>query len=294
MKSTRIYLALTALVIASLACSLGSPAPTAEESEPEVVTIVVTATPEPTAEPTATAMATEVSGATATLNQDLNVRSGPGTAYSIQGALPGGTTVDIIGQNDAKSWWLISYDGSNTGWVSIPFTTYENADAVPVVAAPALADSSSSSGSSSGESSGSSSSGSDGGSSSGSDGGDSSGSTGGAPSDSDIITSVSVKNGNTSQSGEVSYPDGDTTDNVYVKPTGFDSVTTSGNLIFTLTCSGGTAKVKYTGGSIKTGSAGCNSTWTAFVTNVSADSRVQIYLDSNGYVNWTLVVAGSN
>ena len=290
MKSSPVYLALSALVIASLACSLGSQPPATDE--PEVVTVVVTATPEPVAEPTATTAPTEVPGPTATLNQDLNVRTGPGTAYSIVEALPGGREVDIIGQNEAKTWWLISY-GGQTGWISIPFTTYANTEDVPVVATPELTSSNSSSSDSSSGSSGGSSGSSSSGSSGSSSSGGSSGSSSGAPSDSDIKVDVSVKNGSTSQSGEVSYPDGDTTDNVFVKPVGFDSVTTSGYLTFTLTCSGGTAKVKYTGGSIDSGTAGCNQTWKAFVTNVSADSRVQVYMDSNGSVNWILVVTGS-
>lgn len=271
------------LVIVSLACTIGSQASVTEE--PEVVTIVMTTTtkPEPTEAPIE-----EPSGATATFNQDLNVRGGPGTAYPVQEALPGGTVADIIGQNDAGTWWLISYDGK-TGWVSIPYTTASNADNVPVVAAPALPSSSSSGG---GSSSGSSSGGSSGGGGGSSSGG-SSGSGGGAPSDSDIKIKVSIKNGSSTESSAVSYPDGDTTDRVFIEPTGFDSVKTSGNLIFTLTCSGGNAKVTYNGGSVKSGSPGCNKTWTVFFTNVSADGNLKIYLDSPGYVDWTLVVVGA-
>jgi hypothetical protein len=269
---------LTALIIASLACNFSTPQGP-EEPTPEVVTIVVTATNVPP---------TEVSeqGAVAIFNQDLNVRGGPGTAYAIQDQLPGGTKVDILGKNEAGTWWFISYNGG-TGWVSEPFTESSNADAVPVVQAPAPPASSSSSSSGGGSSSSSGGSSSGGGSS----GGSSGGSGGSAPSDNDIKTSVSIKNGSDTKSGEISYPDGDTTDRVTITPTGFDSIKTSGNLIFTLTCSGGAAKVTYNGGSVKNGSPGCNKTWTVFVTNDSSYSTVKIYLDSPGYVNWTLIVA---
>jgi hypothetical protein len=194
--------------------------------------------------------------------------------------------VDVLGKNEAGTWLFISYSGG-TGWVSEPYTETSNTESVPVVQAPPP--SSSSSGSSS-DGGGSGSSGGGGGGS----GGSSSSSGGGssASSDKDISTSVSIKNGSATYNGEISYPDGDSTDNVYVKPTGFDSVKTSGNLIFTLTCSGGNAKVKYNGGSVKSGSPGCNKTWTVFFTNDSANGNLKIYLDSPGNVNWTLVISG--
>lgn len=283
---------LTVLVIAGLACSFGTPQGNGEAT-PEVVTIVVTAT-----EPRPTESSADTASAIAIFKQDLNVRSGPSTTYSIKDQLPGGTTVPIIGRNQGGTWWLISYKGY-TGWVSAPYVESSNTKSVPVVDAPSSSGGSSSGGSggsSGGGSGGSSSGGVSGGSSGGgsSSGGSSGGGGGGssAPGDSDITASVSIKNGNATFHGEVSYPNGDTTDNVYIKPSGFDSVKTSGNLIFTLTCSGGTAKVNYNGGSVKNGSPGCNKTWTVFVTNVSADSRVKIYLDSSGHVNWNLVVSG--
>jgi uncharacterized protein YraI len=276
---------LTALIFASLACNFSTPQGP-EEPTPEVVTIVVTAT---------SVLPTAVSeqGAVAIFNQDLNVRGGPGTAYAIQDQLPGGTKVDVLGKNETGTWWFIAYNGG-TGWVSEPFTESNNTGSVPVVQAPAPPSSSSNSSSSDVGSSNSSGGSSSGGSSSGGSSGGSSGSGAGgsAPSDKDIKASVSIKNGSDTQNSEISYPDGDTTDRVTITPTGFDSNKTSGNLIFTLTCSGGTAKVNYNGGSVKSGSPGCNKTWTVFVTNDSSYSNLKIYLDSPGYVNWTLIVAG--
>jgi len=278
---------LALLLVTGMACNIGAPAP--DESESEVITIVVTVTPEGGNEPEAN---TSLSGATAIIKQDLNVRGGPGTAYPVIGQVAGGTQVQIIGKNDAGTWWLIPY-GDGSGWISEPYTTSNDTENVPVVAAPGPPSSSGGGGGGSGGSSsgggGSSGSGSGGGSSGGSGGG---GGGGSAPSDSNINASVSIKNGSASYSGEISYPGGDTTDQIYIKPTGFDSVKTAGNLIFSLTCSGGTAKVTYNGGSIKNGSPGCNKTWTVFFTNDSANGNLKIYLDTNGYVNWTLVITG--
>lgn len=64
----------------------------------------------------------------ARINTDLNRRSGPSTAYPIQGVLPLGTEIDITGHNGDRSWWQV--DGG--GWVSAPYTTtLGNCDSVP-------------------------------------------------------------------------------------------------------------------------------------------------------------------
>ena len=161
-----------------------------------------------------------------------------------------------------------------------------------MVQAPPPSSSSSGDSSGGGSSDGGGGTGGNGSSSGGSSSGGSSGGGSSAPGDSDISVNVSIKNGSESRTGEISYPNGDTTDNVYVKPTGFDSVKTSGNLIFTLTCSGGTSKVQYIGGSVKSGFPGCNKSWTVLFTNDSGNGNLKIYLDSAGYVNWTLIVSG--
>ena len=50
---------------------------------------------------------------------EVNVRSGPGTAYGIFASLDEGKTVEVIDRSDAD-WYLISWDGS-TGYVSSQF-----------------------------------------------------------------------------------------------------------------------------------------------------------------------------
>ena len=108
---------------------------------------------------------------------------------------------------------------------------------------------------------------------------------------SDIFGSVSIKNGNETYTGKVTFPGNDTSDDIYVKPVDFDSEKTSGHLVFTLTCSGrGKAKVNYKGGKVSNGSPGCGETWTIDVINGSPDSQITIHLDATGDIDWSLTV----
>ncbi|NJN79481.1 MAG: SH3 domain-containing protein [Anaerolineales bacterium] len=203
-RNLKVQWAISVLLILAIACNISS-TPPAESEEPEVITIVVTAT-----ESTDASITEEPNEATATLNQDLNVRGGPGTAYPIVTALPGGSIVNIIGKNADGSWWLITLDGGKSGWISAPFTSSSNTENVPIVEAPppqpnSSGDSGGSSGSdNSGGSGGSGGSGNSGG------GGDSGGGGQTASSDNDIQATINIKNGSINQSNAVSYPNGDT------------------------------------------------------------------------------------
>jgi len=77
-------------------------------------------------------------GPSVTMNENLNVRSGPGTNYDRVGSLAAGATVDIIGRNTDSSWWQIPYAGApdSKGWISAGYGTARNTEGVPVVAAP--------------------------------------------------------------------------------------------------------------------------------------------------------------
>jgi|GEM_PF-4123424 len=102
----------------------------------------------------------------------------------------------------------------------------------------------------------------------------------------DVSTEVNIKGGSVSFSGAVSYPNGDTTDTVSYRVTGFDSVTTSGTLSITVTCSG--TGVEFI--SVNPGS--CNGTSSQFHTNDSDQGRITISLTGGdgAYVNWTVVI----
>jgi len=112
--------------------------------------------------------------------------------------------------------------------------------------------------------------------------------------DGTIRSSVSVKDGDASFDGSISFPGNHTSDDIAVKPIGFDSTEDSGYLIFNLSCSGqGNAKVNYKGGKIENGSPACGESWKIYVINGSPDSHINIRLDANGEVNWALTVTAS-
>ena len=94
----------------------GTPAPTGKPSP--------TATPEPTALPPTLTPATPyiVAGA-----DGVNVRSGPGLAYTRLGYLEPGAQAALTGRDG--DWWQILYDGA-PGWVFGPLVTAYHADQV--------------------------------------------------------------------------------------------------------------------------------------------------------------------
>ena len=110
---------------------LHTPTPTLVLVTPDTPTPV----PLPPAEATPTPM---TGGASVTLNENLNVRSGPGTNYPRVGTITIGTTVAIIGRDAGSTWWQIPYaDGPDgKGWISAGYGTATNTENVPVVEAP--------------------------------------------------------------------------------------------------------------------------------------------------------------
>lgn len=100
---------------------------------------IATATPIPEA-PTATPeppTATPVTDPEVRTESAMNVRGGPGTNYTVVGALNTGDVARITGKNEAGDWWQISLAGGTTGWVYGPLvTTSGNIDGVAIAAAP--------------------------------------------------------------------------------------------------------------------------------------------------------------
>lgn len=120
-----------------------------------------------------------------------------------------------------------------------------------------------------------------------------------APADSDIVTSLNIKNDTKTFNGVISYPDGDMSDRIYINVSGFDaSIGAGGNVTLTAVCSGtGAGNVKVTSvGNTTSGTPACNSTWVNFTGYDSNQITVRFYLDSGGsaYVNWTLIVSANN
>lgn len=78
-----------------------------------------TTTPEVVAAPGTGGAAT----ATVTGAGTLNVRSGPGTEFSLLGTLPDGQSVTLAGRNTDATWLQVSLPDGQLGWVSAQFVT---------------------------------------------------------------------------------------------------------------------------------------------------------------------------
>lgn len=62
----------------------------------------------------------------------LNVRSGPGTSYSVITRINRGETYPIVGRNSNSSWWQIDIDNTS-GWVYARYTSAVNPANAPVI-----------------------------------------------------------------------------------------------------------------------------------------------------------------
>jgi hypothetical protein len=114
-----------------------------------------------------------------------------------------------------------------------------------------------------------------------------------APADSAFFVDVNIKDGQATLSDFVSYPDGDTEDEVFWNIVGFDSITTAGNLQVIITCTGdGAGSVTFfSGGS----TYACGDTFSQFVTNDSDSGLIRVTATSgdNTYVQYTLLFLGT-
>ncbi len=98
-----------------------------------------TPTPLPAATPTPLPPPTETPAPPAlTATTNLNIRSGPGTGYSIIGLLRAGQSAEVTGLSFDRGWWQIEFSGvpAERGWVSAWYVTTENVSNVPLVQAP--------------------------------------------------------------------------------------------------------------------------------------------------------------
>lgn len=94
-----------------------------------------------TTAPEATAAPTEAPAPTVTrftANQNVNVRSGPGTVYPAIGRLTAGQSFDVAGRNDAGDWIKFDFNGRD-GWVTFALVSIEgDLNGVQVAQAPAV------------------------------------------------------------------------------------------------------------------------------------------------------------
>jgi len=77
----------------------------------------------------------------ATAADYVNVRTGPGTNYSVLGVAAPGASAEVSGKSSDSAWWQINistqYTASGLGWVSASYVTTQNTENVPVVDAAA-------------------------------------------------------------------------------------------------------------------------------------------------------------
>lgn len=74
--------------------------------------------------------------ASAVVVQQINVRSGPGTAFNSLGILNANDVIRLTGKNRDGSWLQIEFSGGagGKGWVNAAFVRTQDADALPIVA----------------------------------------------------------------------------------------------------------------------------------------------------------------
>lgn len=85
----------------------------------------------PSAQPSATQEPPTVTSTpvplTVTATQNVNVRSGPGTNFSIVGKLQQGESAPLKGKSPDGTWWQIAYPTEQErGWVASQFTTFSD------------------------------------------------------------------------------------------------------------------------------------------------------------------------
>ncbi|MGE5377657.1 MAG: SH3 domain-containing protein [Bacteroidota bacterium] len=77
---------------------------------------------------------------TATSIDYVNVRSGPGTNYTILAVAPPGATGEVTGKSSDGAWWQVkiptAYSADGLGWVSADWVVTQGTDSTPVVTAP--------------------------------------------------------------------------------------------------------------------------------------------------------------
>lgn len=117
------------IVAPDLAVYLPTATPT---PAPSPTPIPPTPTPEPPSA-TPTFEPTPAGPPVAIANDDINVRSGPGTDFDIVGGMFAGDRAAIISRNAAGDWLLLQFE-QGTGWVRSDFVTTEGDVSTVVVA----------------------------------------------------------------------------------------------------------------------------------------------------------------
>ena len=220
-----------------------------------------TAAPEATEEPTAEAASQEI-----TTSQDLNMRAGDSTAYGVMTVIPGGEVLQVIGINQAGTWYQVLYHDV-VGWISVGFTTGEAPADLPVATPSAQP---SSGGNSNGNSN--------------SNNGNSNSSGGSVK---DYFLSLDINDGdNKSVSGQIS---GDDTHRIIISVEGFGGGTNSGEVDIAFQCdTSDPTKFKLSAPGADDNVI-CNNNWSHQVSDSNDQVIVTVKWEGGGTVKWTLI-----
>jgi uncharacterized protein YraI len=101
--------------------------------------VTTTATPDvPTVggTPTAISTATPQNGNIAIVQQQLNVRSGPGTGFNSLGTLNPQDMIGLIGKDPNGAWLQINYESGpqGKGWINAAFVRAQGVENLPIIA----------------------------------------------------------------------------------------------------------------------------------------------------------------
>ena len=94
------------------------PTPTPEVPTPTPAAELPTPTPNPPTSTSDPPTSTPIPKPQVVVKSNVNVRSGPGTAYPRLGTLEAGQQFDIVGRNQAGDWWQICCLAGERAWVT--------------------------------------------------------------------------------------------------------------------------------------------------------------------------------
>jgi hypothetical protein len=237
----------------------------------EVVMIVVTATPDPAAAtatlvPTIESTATQEAGTQVTTRQDLNMRSGDSTAYGVMTVIPGGQTVDVIGINQAGTWYQVRYHDA-IGWISIGFTDGDVPAGLPV-ATPSAAPQTGGGGGGGGNQGG------------GSD----------PDFDDDSFITLNIDDGDQkSVSGTIETPGDDETDRIFITVEGWDNANGDYEVDIAFQCeTDDNDDVVISAAGADDGTI-CNNNWSHEVTEDNNRVMIVVTIPGGGELKWTVI-----
>ena len=127
MKPIHLITVLLVCIFLFNGCTMGAPTATATVVEPTSTTAPLTPTPEPptaTPEPTPTNTPIPVPIDATIGTTSLNLRSGPGTTFSVLGMYASGGQVSILGKAPGNEWVQVKTSDNQTGWMSVQFLKF--------------------------------------------------------------------------------------------------------------------------------------------------------------------------